>query len=157
MIIIMQLIDFLPLAAIRVHVVAQSKKRALEIASEVAASNLNNSKLTLPILEALINRERLGSTGIGHGVGIPHCRLDGLKEPLMVLMTLEKGIDYQGIDNQRVDIILTILVPAESTDLHLQLLATIAEQFSKPHILERIRHAKTVQILYDTIANLTDE
>lgn len=154
---LMLLIDFLPLHNIKVKVNAQSKKRALEMVSEIAAIHLENPKLTLPILEGLLNRERLGSTGIGHGIAIPHCRLEGLKDPVLILITLEKGIDYHGLDNQPVDIILALLVPTESTDLHLELLAWIAEQFSKVDILKHIRSAKNEQILYNIMANMSDE
>lgn len=153
----MQLIEFLPLHNIKVKVPAQSKKRALEIASELAATHLDNIKLTLPILEGLLGRERLGSTGIGHGVAIPHCRFEDIQEPLIVLITLEKGIDYHGLDNQPVDIIVALLVPVESTELHLQLLAWIAEKFSKHNVLERIRAAHDAQIVYNIMANLTDD
>src|SRR3990167_9011349 len=107
----MQLIDFLPLENVRIKVDAKSKKRALETISEIASSYLDNPKLTFPILEAILSRERLGSTGVGHGVGIPHCRLDEIKEPLAVLITLEHGIDYQGIDNQSVDTLIALLIP----------------------------------------------
>lgn len=154
---LMQLTDFLPLQNVHVNINVQSKKRALEKVSEVAAASLNNVKLTLPILEGLINRERLGSTGLGHGVAIPHCRFAGISDPLIILLSLENGIDFQGLDKQPVDIILALLVPLESNDLHLQLLAWIAEQFSKPQVLERIRSAQNEQTLYNIMANLSDE
>lgn len=150
----MDLIDFLPPENVRANVFAQSKKRALEIVSGIASAYLGNSKLTFPILEAMLNRERLGSTSIGHGVGIPHCRLNDINEPLAILITLNKGIDYQGIDNQSVDIILALLTPRESNELHIGLLARIAEQFSRPSVLKGIRGAESDQILYDIIANL---
>jgi PTS system nitrogen regulatory IIA component len=153
----MQLIDFLSPENIRIQLKAASKKRALEIASEIAARELGNPTLTTSIMESLQAREKLGSTGIGHGVGIPHCRLPNLKQPMIILLQLEAGIDYNGVDNEPVDIILTLLVPAESIDAHLTLLATIAENFSQASNLDSIRQARDVQSLYKFIANLKHE
>lgn len=150
----MELIDFLPRENVRARLVAQSKKRALEIVSGIASVYLGNAKLTFPILEGMLNRERLGSTGIGSGVGIPHCRLNDISEPVAVLITLDKGIDYQGIDNQSVDIVMGLLTPRESTELHIALLAQVAEQFSKHEVLKRVRGAQDDQMLYDVISSL---
>lgn len=153
----MQLIDFLQPENVRVKVKAQSKKRALEMASEIAATYLGNAKLTFPILDALLNREKLGSTGIGQGVGLPHCRLDNIDKPIAILISIDAGVDYQGLDKMPVDIILALLVPIEKNELYLQLLAWIAEQFSKNQVLERVRSAQSAQTLYNIVAELSND
>lgn len=153
----MQLIDFLPLDNIHLHVDAPSKKRALEKVSHIAANSLKNPALMLPILENLLARERLGSTGIGHGIAIPHCRIEGLTHPLAVLLLLEKGIDYNSIDYQPVDIVLGLLIPTESNEIHLNLLAWIAEHFSQESVLQQMHNAASNIELYQLIAQLSHE
>lgn len=153
----MHFIEYLSPQATCTKVAAQSKKRALEIASEIAADILKDPKQVSPMLEGLLARERLGSTGIGHGVAIPHCRLANLQQPLAVLLQLEQGIDYNGLDKLPVDIVLALFVPTEATDTHLQLLAWIAEQFSKQGVLNRIRSAPNAEALYNIMANLDHE
>jgi PTS system nitrogen regulatory IIA component len=153
----MPLIDYLSPQHIRIQLKAASKKRALEIVSEIAADALGNPALTTFIMENLQTREKLGSTGIGHGVGLPHCRLPDIKQPMIILLQLESGIDYNGIDDEPVDLILALLVPTEAINTHLTLLANIAETFSEESNLQYIRQARDAQSLYNFMATLTHE
>ncbi len=148
----MQLIDYLSPDSIRVQLKASSKKRVLEIVSETAAQQLANPALVAPILDGLLTREKLGSTGIGHGVAIPHCRLADITEPLVVLLQLQKGIDYNNLDQQPVDIIIALLVPEKAIDEHLQLLACIAEQCSDEATLRQFRETKDAATLLQIMA-----
>jgi len=128
-----------------------SKKRLLEtIASHLCDQN--------PVLDpgnvfsALIARERLGSTGIGNGIAIPHCRIQGCSQTIGVMVTLQKPIDFDAIDNQPVDVIFVLIVPEDHNKDHLQTLATLAETFSDAEHLNLIRQAKDAEELYNIIA-----
>ena len=132
-----------------------SKKRILEN----IASHLCDQHPTLDpgnVFSALIARERLGSTGIGNGIAIPHCRISGCSKTIGVLVTLENPIDFNAIDNEPVDIIFVLIVPKdvaakdENQD-HLQTLASLAEVFSDPDRLHQIRQATNSQELYQII------
>jgi nitrogen PTS system EIIA component len=118
-----------------------SKKRSLEVLSKLLADatpDLTEGE----IFDSLIGRERLGSTGLGKGVALPHGRIQGISQPLGALLTLTDGIEFDAIDNQPVDLLFALLVPAESTDEHLQILAQLAERFSQPVFCEKLRAAE---------------
>ena len=128
-----------------------SKKRALEMMCELLATgqaNLNESQ----IFSCMLERERLGSTGVGHGVAIPHSRMHGVEEALVSIAVLDSGIDYDAIDDQSVDILLALLVPQECTEEHLQILASAAEMFSDEDICGALRKAKSEQEIYQIIS-----
>ena len=103
-----------------------SKKAALEILSESLArqhSSLNKSK----IVDALLAREKLGSTGLGKGIAIPHCRLEELEEIYVAMLKLEEGIEFESSDDLPVTFLFCMVVPEEAADDHLQLLANLAD------------------------------
>jgi PTS system nitrogen regulatory IIA component len=91
------------------------------------------------ILACLSSRERLGSTGLGRGVAIPHGRLAGLSRPVGVVMKLAHGVEFDAPDGKPVDILFALLVPMESTETHLELLAQLAELFADGHMLAELR------------------
>lgn len=124
-----------------------SKKRALEQLSEILSS-FAASLTPEEIFDSLIGRERLGSTGLGQGVALPHGRLANLSEPVGAFVSLEQGIDFDAIDQQPVDLMFALLVPAESTEEHLQILAELAKRFSDAAFCERLRAAATDEALY---------
>lgn len=127
-----------------------SKKRLIEIVSDLLAVNLPQLSAQ-EIFESLINREKLGSTGLGKGVAIPHGRMHGLEKPVCAFIRLEQAIDYDAADNQPVDLVFALLVPEESTEEHLQVLSMIAELFSDQDLCSGVRNCETgdclVQIL----------
>lgn len=131
-----------------------SKKRALELASEVLADQFD-SLSSEDIFAGLLNRERLGSTGIGDAIAIPHCRLPGCTEAVALLMTLAEAIDFDAIDNQPVDILCFLLVPQEGAEEHLQTLASLAELFSNADMREKLRTCSDSQLLFDTAVTLS--
>jgi nitrogen PTS system EIIA component len=117
-----------------------SKKRALEMLSEMLAAN--EPELTGgEIFDSLLSRERLGSTGLGHGVAIPHGRVRGIHTAIAAMLKLEHGVDYDAPDREPVDLLFALLVPKESTDEHLQILAALARMFADPPTLARLREA----------------
>ncbi len=120
---------------------AGSKKRVLERVGELlatAAPNLSSEE----IFEQLLERERLGSTGLGHGVALPHARLKGIKQACGVLVRLASGVDYDAIDGQPVDLLFGLLVPHDATQEHLQLLAKLASLFSQVSFRDQLRKAQ---------------
>ena len=143
-----KLIDILTPAKTLNDVSVSSKKRALELASQTAVCDLD-SVTAVQVFNSLITRERLGSTGIGSGIALPHCRLQHIEKAVGVLLKLKKPIRFDAIDNQPVDIILALLVPEESSDEHLQLLAMLAETFSQEAFRDKLRQADTHQHLYE--------
>ncbi|MGB0732790.1 MAG: PTS IIA-like nitrogen regulatory protein PtsN [Pontibacterium sp.] len=130
-----------------------SKKRVLEIISHQVAT-LNTELDPDDVFSGLIGREKLGSTGIGSGVAIPHCRCTGCTQPLAVLMTLDEPIDFDSLDSKPVDMLFTLVVPEEATEEHLQLLASVAELFSNEGACKRLREATSNEALFDTINTL---
>jgi PTS system nitrogen regulatory IIA component len=126
-----------------------SKKRSLEkVAQFICADNptLNPNQ----IFDRLIARERLGSTGLGQGIAIPHCRLKSCHEITGCLIKLEKAIDFDAIDGEPVDLLFVLLVPDEAQDEHLAVLARLAELFSDHNFCDQLRHAKNDDELYTT-------
>lgn len=123
-----------------------SKKRILESIAE-HISNANQDLKASDIFGALIAREKLGSTGIGHGIAIPHCRISNCKAITAMLVTLKQGIDFDAIDNEKVDIIFVLIVPEDADDDHLKTLASIAEVFSSDAVLQKVRQAQNIESL----------
>lgn len=127
-----------------------SKKRALEnIANHIAKE--------CPMLDtddlfaALLSREKLGSTGIGNGIAIPHCRVKDCRETVGMLVTLKTPIDFTAIDNRPVDILFALLVPDNANTAHLETLSTLAEKFSQEHFVANLRNATENQALYRAV------
>ncbi len=129
------------------RVPASSKKRVLEfIADQIHKHNGELSETQ--IFNNLIGRERLGSTGIGQGIAIPHCRLEGLDHVVGVLLTLEESIEFDAIDNQPVDLVFALVVPKEATSEHLELLSQLAEKFNERAFCDRLRQCEDAGTLY---------
>lgn len=129
------------------RVAASSKKRILEFISEQVAKHYPEMDES-QIFNNLVSRERLGSTGIGQGIAIPHCRLEGCTRVVGALMTLEEGVDFDAIDNQPVDLLFTLIVPKEATSEHLELLSQLAEQFNDPGFCDELRQCTDNHQLY---------
>lgn len=106
------------------------------------------------ILDALISRERLGSTGLGHGVGLPHSRLCAIEEPIAALVTLENGVDYEAADDQPVDLVFGLLVPEECNDEHLKILAELAKRFSDESLRDQLRSFTDPHALHEFLVSL---
>lgn len=125
---------------------AVSKKRVLELTAQHIASiekELEENQLYASLLE----RERLGTTALGSGVAVPHCRVSGLKEPLGCLVTLSDAIDYDAPDGAGVDLLFVLLVPPDANQAHLDLLAEVARRFSDPSYCQRLREAADLESL----------
>jgi PTS system nitrogen regulatory IIA component len=128
-----------------------SKKRLLEYISELlATSSLKLSQND--IFNALLSREKLGSTGLGKGVAIPHGRMTSLEKPVCAFVKLDTPIDFDASDGQPVDLIFTLLVPEDSTEEHLQVLSTIAEIFSNTGISMALRQCDSDSCLLEQLS-----
>lgn len=124
------------------HVDVDSKKRLLEYISQ-KVTDIEPTLSCAEVFDALLSRERLGSTGIGHGVAIPHCRLPNLNEAIGLLLILEKSIKFDAIDQQPVDIVFGLLVPEKATEQHLELLAEVAATLDQAEIRAQLRHSSS--------------
>ncbi|NTS75888.1 PTS IIA-like nitrogen regulatory protein PtsN [Catenovulum sp. SM1970] len=124
-----------------------SKKKLLQYVSQLASKHYPELE-EQSILEALLNRERLGSTGIGQGIALPHGRLKDTEKNVSLLVTTEKPIDFDAIDNQPVQVFCVLLAPEHECKNHLSSLAAIAEKLSDKQILKNIKHARDNEALY---------
>jgi nitrogen PTS system EIIA component len=115
-----------------------SKKRLIEFLSQFLSQQITDSSAD-EIYDKLIAREKLGSTGIGEGIAIPHCRLAQCQQTTGVLFRLEKAVDYDAIDHQPVDLVFALLVPEEATNEHLQTLSMLAKKFNDPAFRDSLR------------------
>jgi PTS system nitrogen regulatory IIA component len=124
-----------------------SKKRTLESISHWLGDQMSEFD-GKELFNALINREKLGSTGFGDGIAIPHCRLDSCTQVTGALIRLAKAVDFDAIDAQPVDLLFVLLVPLEATNEHLQILATLAGSFGQSEFRERLRKATDAEAMY---------
>lgn len=134
----MRITDILTLDRMLCHVQATSKKRVLEYFSRLLATEV--SPLTSrEIFNGLLARERLGSTGLTDGVGIPHARIANCQVTLAAFLQIEQGIDFEAQDKQPVDLFFALVVPEEATTEHLEILALLTEMFSDDEFREKLR------------------
>ena len=128
-----------------------SKKRVFERAAEAMGAALNLSSEN--IYRALLAREKLGSTAIGEGIAIPHCRINECAEAAGCLLTLREPIDFGSTDGGDVDVIFVLLVPEEATQAHLNLLAALARTFSNADLRNRVRQTLDPEELRQLLVN----
>ena len=145
-----RLASILPPAQVLVSVDVTSKKRAFEEAG-LLFENLHGLSRAL-ITDSLFARERLGSTGLGHGVGIPHGRIKGLKAPMAAVFQLESPIGFDAPDEQPVVLLIFLLVPEAATQKHLEILSEIAELLSDAGLREQIKSSTDAAALHALIA-----
>ncbi|VVN18111.1 PTS IIA-like nitrogen regulatory protein PtsN [Pseudomonas fluorescens] len=135
-----------------VNVPGGSKKKALEQIANLIAREVPDLEMQV-VFEALIAREKLGSTGFGNGIAIPHCRLKGCTSPISALMHLDAPIDFDAIDGAPVDLLFVLLVPVAATDAHLELLRQIASMLDRKEVREKLRSAPSNEALYQVVLN----
>jgi Phosphotransferase system mannitol/fructose-specific IIA domain (Ntr-type) len=129
------------------HVTCTSKKRSLEVLASLIAEGCDGINAD-ELFQQLVARERLGSTGIGEGIAIPHCRFKTAGATIGALMTLATPIDFDSVDSQPVDVIFAMLVPENAENAHLQTLAMLAEHLQNPRFVQSLRRAETGDDLY---------
>jgi PTS system nitrogen regulatory IIA component len=128
---------------------AKTKKQALQELAQRAA------KLTgleaRDILDTLLQRERLGSTGLGRGIAIPHGRMPGLESIVSVFARLEEPIEFEALDEQPVDLIFLLLAPEHAGADHLKALARISRLLREPSSIERLRTSRDRAAIYSVL------
>jgi PTS system nitrogen regulatory IIA component len=144
-----RLAAILPVEQVLVGVDATSKKRAFEEAGLLFESLHGLSRAL--VTDSLFARERLGSTGLGHGVAIPHGRIKGLKAPMAAVFQLEQAIGFDAPDEQAVKLLIFLLVPEAATQKHLEILSEIAEILSNASTRDNMISSATASSLHDLI------
>lgn len=143
----MKLNEVLPPENIVADAPGGSKKRVLENLSVFLAERMPTVTAD-ELYQGLLSRERLGSTGIGEGVAIPHCRMGGCDKITGALIKLEEPVDFDAIDGEAVDLIFALIVPEEENDQHLQVLSAIAELLQDEDVRKDLRQADSNDSLY---------
>ena len=138
----------------------KSKKRALELLAEQLAIEatrvnqpLDEDIDALDIFQLLTDREKLGSTGMGHGVALPHARTSLTEHAIGAFLKLDDGVDFDSPDNQKTDLIFALMVPEHYTDEHLKILAYLATLFNNANFCKEIRESSNNKEVYDHLIN----
>ncbi len=132
-----------------VNVPGGSKKRVLEQIANLVARELPG----FDSQDSLVARERLGSTGFGNGIAIPHCRLTGCQSPISAILHLDHPVDFDALDGAPVDLVFVLLVPEAATEEHLELLRQIASMLDRADVRDRLRHATNGEDLYRIVVD----
>ncbi|MEP6881350.1 MAG: PTS sugar transporter subunit IIA [Dokdonella sp.] len=146
----MPFLDLLSPEHVRAQFVATDKGNLLERLAGLLATDPDEEQV---IAAALLQRERLGSTGIGRGVAIPHARIEGISEVRAALIQLAKPMAFDAIDGQAVDLVAAMVVPEHSPEQHLHLLAELAELFSNAELTAAMRRAEDGSALREELAD----
>lgn len=131
-----------------------SKKKALEELSNLLATGAANLS-SQEVFNSLTGREKLGSTGLGHGVAIPHGRVSSVERSVGAFVRLKHPVDYDSHDGNPVDLIFGLLVPQNATEAHLKHLAAVAEMFSDDAFCAKLRAAGDNAALYALLSGFT--
>jgi nitrogen PTS system EIIA component len=142
----MQIGDLLDRNVIASHVSAPNKRQALAVAAEVAARAFKLDAAR--VLEALMDREAAGSTGVGHGVAVPHARLPGLERIRGVFLRLEQPVEFDSVDDQPVDLVFALLAPRDAGQEHLRALARVSRLLRHGDLREQLRQARTADAIH---------
>lgn len=138
------------------HVQGGSKKRLFELIADVIGREQEEFH-PAELVAGMLAREKLGSTALGGGIAIPHCRISDCEEPCGVLMTLCSGADFDAPDGDEVDLVFALVVPSEATQEHLNILAELARLFSRDDFCAALRACRTSEALYSTALNLSQQ
>jgi PTS system nitrogen regulatory IIA component len=140
----------LPVANVVVGLEASSKKRAFEQAGLLFENNHGIARST--VFDSLFAREKLGSTGLGQGIAIPHGRIKGLKDALGAFLRLAEPVPFDAPDGRPVSMLFVLLVPEQANEHHLQLLSELAQMFSDRSFREALQHAADANAVHTLFA-----
>ncbi len=138
--------DLLDRAAISERVSAADKRKALAVIAETAARNFDLD--AGDVLDALVEREAAGSTGVGHGVAVPHARLLGLDRMRGVFVRLEHPVEFGSVDDKPVDLLFALFAPKNAGAEHLRALARVSRLLRQTDLREQLRKARTIDALH---------
>ena len=142
--------SLLDLRAIAPHVSGGSKRQVLGVIADIAARNYGLE--SAQVLDALLERESAGSTGVGHGVAVPHARLPGLDRMRAVFVRLDTPTAFEAVDDQPVDLLLALLAPENSGSDHLRALASVSRRLRQPELRQQLRQARTADAIHALLA-----
>ena len=145
--------QLLPQSNVIIDLDVASKKRVFEQAGLLFENT--NQIARSQVFDSLFAREKLGSTGLGQGVAIPHGRIKGLREAVAALVRMKDAIPFDAPDGQPVNIACILLVPEKATDQHLQILSELAQMFSDKQFRESILNSKNAEEIHGLIAEWT--
>lgn len=149
----MRIMDFLSRDAISVELKAKTKKEVIEelvdlLIKAKKLEEINKNK----VLKALLDREELGSTGIGQGIAIPHAKSDGVKEVVASFGKSNEGVEFDALDNKPVYLLFLLLAPMESSNLHIKALAKISRLLKHKYFRSSLRKATNVEEIIKIIS-----
>lgn len=145
----MPLTEFLKPSAVFSNVKMTSKKQLLQFMSEKAAEMAGIAERD--IFDAIMQRERLGSTGVGNGIAIPHCKLKASAKLTGLFVQLDHAIDFEAIDDQKVDLVFMLIAPELAGADHLKALSKVARVLRSAEIVDAVRRAPDSSAIYDTL------
>ena len=137
----MHLSDFLDFDSIRIGFTGGNKRKLLQVLAQVAAGRLGLDPAE--VVDSIVERERLGSTGFGNGVAIPHGKVEGLNSIYGLMVRLAEPLDYKAIDGRPVDLVFLLLSPPDAGVQHLKALASISRTVRSGSTLEKMRGARS--------------
>lgn len=150
----MNIADLLSTERVACDLPATSKKRLLEnVANLIADSALELARNE--VFSSLLARERLWSTGLGHGVALPHGRIKKCRRPIGAFVHLDQRIDYDASDGEPVDLVFALVIPESANEEHLQILSKLAEMFSDQAFCERLRQCHSAAKAYEYLTTWT--
>ncbi|WP_331373157.1 PTS sugar transporter subunit IIA [Sinorhizobium chiapasense] len=145
----MKISEIISPESVRLDLTSSSKTSLLQAISEIAATELGIG--ASEILLALTNREKLGSTGIGQGIAIPHAPVPGVERPFFLIIRLKKPIDFEAVDDAPVDIVCLLLTPVQGSQLNM--LAHLARKLRSPEIVGAIRSSSSPEEVYSLLVD----
>ena len=142
--------DLLDPGAVALRISAPGKRQVLGVVADVAARVLGVSAEA--VLEGLLDREAAGSTGVGHGVAIPHARIDGVDRVRAVFVRLETPVAFDAVDDKPVDLIVALFAPRDASAQHLRALARVSRMMRQPELREHLRQARSADAVHVLLA-----
>ncbi|MBW8813405.1 MAG: PTS IIA-like nitrogen regulatory protein PtsN [Caulobacterales bacterium] len=138
--------ELLDRSAISLRVSATNKRKVLAVIAEIAARNFGVE--ASDVLDALTEREAAGSTGVGHGVAVPHARLEGLQRMRGIFVRLEQPVEFEAVDDQPVDLLFALFAPKQAGADHLRALARVSRLLRQSELREQLRKARTADAVH---------
>jgi PTS system nitrogen regulatory IIA component len=138
--------ELLDRSAISLRVSAANKRKVLAVIAEIAARNFGLD--AGDVLDALAEREIAGSTGVGHGVAVPHARLEGLQRMRGVFVRLEQPVEFEAVDDQPVDLLFALFAPKQAGADHLRALARVSRLLRQSELREQLRKVRTADAVH---------
>ena len=142
--------EILDRAAIAPRASAPNKRQVLAVIADIAARNFGLD--AAKVLDALVEREQAGSTGVGYGVAVPHARLEGLDRMRAVFVRLDHPVAFESVDDQPVDLFYALFSPADAVAEHLRALARVSRTMRQGDLREQLRQARTVDAIHALLA-----